>query len=92
MVPPSEPVVAPALLLAVREAVELMVLLMVEELGLMGSCAPQGWFSRQADAQVLSPWPQLATHWFPHSWQTKKGMVWVYCVTLGEMPSPHTQE
>jgi hypothetical protein len=40
---------------------------------------------------VLSPL-QPFTHWLPHSWQTKKGIVWVYSVTLGENPLLHTQE
>jgi len=39
----------------------------------------------------LSPL-QPATHWLPHSEQMKYGKVWVYWVTLGERPSPHTQE
>jgi hypothetical protein len=68
-----------------------MVLLMVDELGLMGSWAPQGWSCRQEDEQALSPL-QPVTHWLPHSWQTKKGIVWVYWVTLGLRPSPHSQE
>ena len=88
--PPLESVVAPASL-AVRLALEDMVLLMVEELGLMGSWAPQGWSCRQEDEQALSPL-QPVTHWLPHSWQTKKGIVWVYWVTLGLRPSPHSQE
>lgn len=90
--PPLESVVAPASL-AVREplALEVMVLLMVDELGLMGSWAPQGWSCRQADEQVLSPL-QAVTHWLPHSWQMKKGSVWVYWVMLGLRPSPHSQE
>ena len=89
-VPPLESVVAPASL-AVRLALEDMVLLMVEELGLMGSWAPQGWSCRQEDEQALSPL-QPVTHWLPHSWQMKKGIVWVYWVTLGLRPSPHSQE
>jgi hypothetical protein len=83
-------VVAPASL-AVRLALEDMVLLMVEELGLMGSWAPQGWSCRQEDEQALSPL-QPVTHWLPHSWQMKKGIVWVYWVTFGRRPSPHSQE
>jgi hypothetical protein len=90
MVPPLESVVAPASL-AVRDALEDMVLEMVEELGRMGLWAPQGWSCLQAEEQVLSPL-QLVTHWLPHSWQTKKGMVCVYSVTLGERPSPQTHE
>jgi hypothetical protein len=75
----------------VRELLEDMVLVMVEELGLIGSWAPQGWSCLQAEAQVLSPL-QAVTHWLPHSWQMKYGKVWVYWVTLGERPSPHTHE
>jgi len=90
MVPPLESVVASESL-AVRLALEDMVLLMVEELGLMGSWAPQGWSCRQEEEHALSPLHPV-THWLPHSWQMKKGIVWVYWVTLGRRPSPHSQE
>lgn len=36
--------------------------------------------------------PQLATHWLPHSVQTKYGSVCENWVTLGERPLEQTQE
>lgn len=56
----------------------------------LGLRAPQGWSSRQEDAQALSP-PQSFTHWLPHSWQTKYGRVREYSDTLGCWPFPHRQ-
>jgi hypothetical protein len=55
---------------AVAEVVADEVVDVVFVLFLGGLSAPQGWSCRQLLAQVLSL-PQFATHWVPHSWQTK---------------------
>lgn len=55
-----------AVLEAVPDAVVVEFVLLAGE----GSRAPQGWSCRQAPEQALSE-PQSATHWVPHSWQTK---------------------
>lgn len=55
-----------------------------------GSWAPQGCCSVQAAWQVLTP-PQPATHCWPHSIQTWKGMVKLYSVMFGDRPLAQVQ-
>ena len=42
---------------------------------LVGFWAPQGLSARHALWHGVFPFPQAFTHWFPYSWQRKKGMV-----------------
>lgn len=81
-------VVASSVLLAVAAAAVLDAVDVA--LTFSGFCAPHGLSWRHDDEHALSPL-QAATHWLPHSWQTKYGSVSEYSVTFGRLWSPHRQ-
>ena len=77
----------PILVLVAVASIEKLVVVLT----LVGFWAPQRLSTRQSFWHVVWPLPQAATHWFPYSWHSKKGMVWVKLLVSGVKPFPQTQ-